>query len=84
MNFGTEEKGHLLSDADVANKLRVSRSWVRAQRFKRRHGLSHELKIDSVMIGSMPRYRQEDVIAWIKDLSPANENRQDNKHGELK
>jgi hypothetical protein len=84
MNFKIEETGHFLNDADVAIWLRVSLSWVRVQRCKRRHGLAHKFDIDPVMIGSMPRYRQEDVIAWINNLSPANDNRRDNKHGELK
>ncbi|MBT5062591.1 MAG: hypothetical protein HOM65_09170 [Verrucomicrobia bacterium] len=74
----------LLNDKRIAELFGVSESWVRVQRYNRRHGLSHELNIDPVMIGSMPRYRHEDVIAWIDSLSPANDNRQDNKHGELK
>jgi hypothetical protein len=73
MYYKTEEPSHFLSDADVAIWLRVSPSWVRVQRYNRRHGLSHKFNIDPVMIGSMPRYRHEDVVAWINSLSPAND-----------
>jgi hypothetical protein len=74
----------LLNDKRIAELLGVSNIWVRGQRCKRRHGLSHEFNIDPIMIGSMPRYRHDDVIAWIKNLSPANDNRQDNTYGETK
>ena len=48
----------------------MSRGWVRKQRFNRRHGLPHVFDIDPVMIGSVPRYRLEDVRAWIEALEP--------------
>ena len=55
----------LINDEDIADLLAVSRSWVRQQRFKRRHGLDHSFDIDPIRIGSLPRYRYEDVIAWL-------------------
>ena len=58
----------LIDDAEIARLLSMSRSWVRKQRFLRRRGLSHVFDIDPVMIGSVPRYRLEDVLAWISAL----------------
>ena len=59
----------LLTDSDIAYMLGLSRSWVRSQRFKRRHGESHVLTIDPVMVGDVPRYRAVDVHAWVQSLS---------------
>ncbi|MBT4885661.1 MAG: helix-turn-helix domain-containing protein [Planctomycetaceae bacterium] len=66
---------YLIGDNEIADLLSVSRSWIRVERHKRRHGQNHKFNIDPVMIGSMPRYRHEDVIAWINNLTPANDNR---------
>ncbi len=63
--------GRLVDDAYVAKRLSISRSWVRKQRFLRRRGLPHVFDIDPVMIGSVPRYRLEDVRAWISALGIA-------------
>ncbi len=63
-----EGSGRLVDDAYVAKRLSISHSWVRKQRFNRRHGLPHVFDIDPVMIGSVPRYRVEDVLAWISAL----------------
>jgi len=64
----------LLDDTEISQSLGVSKSWMRGQRHKRRHGLPHYLTIDPVMIGSMPRYRAEDFAAWIETPKPANDN----------
>lgn len=56
-------------DSAIANLLSMSSSWVRVQRHKRRHGKPHQLDIDPVMIGRCPRYRADDVEAWIARLS---------------
>ena len=64
-----------LNDTAVAEAVCMSPSWVRVQRYKRRKGIPHTLNIDPVMIGSSPRYRVEDVEAFIKGLCPANDNR---------
>jgi hypothetical protein len=45
----------------------MSRSWVRKERFNRRHGLSHFFDVDPIYIGSAPRYRVKDVIHWCKN-----------------
>ena len=63
--------GRLVDDACVAGLLSMSRSWVRKQRFLRRRGRPHVFDIDPVMIGSVPRYRLEDVLAWIRALGIA-------------
>ena len=60
----------LINDAEIARLLSMSRSWVRKQRFNRRHGLPHVFDLDPVLIGSVPRYRIEDVIAWIDSREP--------------
>ena len=58
----------LISDADIAGMLGMSRSWVRKERLNRRRGLPHTLTIDPVMIGSVPRYRQSEVMDWVASL----------------
>jgi hypothetical protein len=79
----TKSDSHqLLNDMDIAGILGVSKPWVRVERFKRRHGESHNFNIDPVMIGSMPRYRIADVHAWIKGLSPDNDNASGTNGGE--
>jgi hypothetical protein len=60
----------LYSDCDLAALLRMSRSWIRKQRMWRRAGLPHVLTIDPVMIGSCPRYRAADIVAWILEKYP--------------
>lgn len=59
----------LLNDGDIATRLRVSKSWVRGQRFKRNHELPHLLAIDPVFIGKCPRYRAAEFEAWFNGLS---------------
>ena len=58
----------LIGDGEVAKLLSMSRSWVRKQRHLKRRELPHVFNIDPVMIGSSPRYRLDDVIAWIEAL----------------
>jgi len=55
----------LYADRDLAERLRISRSWIRKQRMYRKNGLPHCLTIDSVMIGSVPRYRASDFESWL-------------------
>jgi predicted DNA-binding transcriptional regulator AlpA len=61
----------LLRDADIAELLGMSKSWVRKQRMLRRHGADHVLAIDPVMIGSAPRYWWAEVQAWFASLTNA-------------
>ena len=56
----------LINDAGIAHLACMSRSWVRKERFLRRHGQPHVLDLDPIMIGSSPRYRLDEVIAWIE------------------
>lgn len=56
---------YLLDDGKIASRLSVSRSWVRKQRFLRRHDLPHVLDIDPILVGSLPRYRASDIDRWI-------------------
>jgi hypothetical protein len=67
--------GHLISDARIAGLLSVSRSWVRKERFNRRHGLPHTLSIDPIMIGSLPRYKYADILQWIETIRNSNSQR---------
>ncbi len=69
--YGKKNHLQLVNDVEIARLLSVSRSWVRKQRFLRRHGLPHVFDIDPVMIGSLPRYRLEDVRAWISAREPS-------------
>ena len=62
----TEPERILVSDGDIAGFLAISKSWVRKERFCRRHGLKHTLTLDPVMIGRCPRYRLADVQAWLE------------------
>lgn len=57
---------NLIRDADVARLLSISRSWVRKERFNRRHGNPHSFNLDPILIGTAPRYRLTDVVAWIE------------------
>ncbi len=63
------QRSYLLNDADLAAMLRMSRSWVRKERFNRRHGLPHALDVDPVLIGSVPRYRADDISTWLERRS---------------
>ena len=69
-----ENEDCLIGDAKVAAYLAVSCSYVRGQRFKRRHGLPHSFEVDPVYIGTMPRYRLSAVKAWADSLKPSSAN----------
>jgi hypothetical protein len=56
----------LVDDRAIARLLTLSPGWVRKQRFLRRHRLDHIFTVDPVMIGSVPRYKLADVLAWIE------------------
>lgn len=58
----------LLTDKDLAQICGMSPSWVRQQRYRRRHGMDHALTIDPVMIGRCPRYKAQEVEEWISSL----------------
>jgi hypothetical protein len=55
-----------VTDSWLAIQLQMAVSTIRSQRFKRRHGLDHWLDLAPVYIGSKPRYRRTDAIAWLQ------------------
>lgn len=57
-----------LTDKDVARCLNLSPSWVRGQRYKRRHGLPHILDVDARYIGSCARYLRSEIDAFVTSL----------------
>ena len=59
----------LLADREIARALSISPVTNRKQRFDRRHGLPHWFTVDPVMIGSVPRYRQVEIKAWLASLT---------------
>jgi hypothetical protein len=59
------------NDKRLADRLDLSPSWVRKQRWLRRHGKDHVLTIDPVMIGDSPRYKSTDIEAWLQSLGGA-------------
>lgn len=62
------EEPHFLNDGDIAVALRVSKSWVRQQRFKRRRKLPHVLELDPVVLNRAPRYPKVEFDAWLAGL----------------
>ena len=54
-----------VTDAWLADQLQMAVATIRSQRFKRRHGLDHWLDLPTVYIGSKPRYRRSEALAWI-------------------
>lgn len=56
------------TDKDVARLLRMSPSWVRGQRFKRRHNQPYVLDLEPRLIGSSPRYSRAEVEGFIDRL----------------
>ena len=65
-DFNTAGQPCLVNDGAIARLVCMSKSWVRKERFNRRHGLAHTLSLDPLMIGRCPRYRLADVQAWLE------------------
>jgi len=63
-----EKPRRLLTDGMVAEKLGLKPVTVRVQRCHRRSGREHWLSLDWVMVGSRPRYVEEDVDRYIENL----------------
>ena len=75
--MGTDEKksDRLVGDREIAERLSMSPSTVRNQRHRRKHGKSHFLTIEPVMVGGKsPRYWETDVDAFFASLVAANDN----------
>lgn len=58
----------LYNDKDIARILSMSPAWVRGQRAKRLHGEAHILDLTPCYIGRCPRYRKDDVDAFVAAL----------------
>ena len=69
----SDDNTRLVRDSYIAELASMSQSWVRKQRMFRRRGLDHVLNIDPVMLGSSPRYRLADVLAWLTSCSKRGE-----------
>ena len=54
-----------LTDKEVARILSLSASWVRGQRYKRRHGQPCTLDLEPRYIGSCARYVRDEVDAFV-------------------
>ena len=73
--MGTDGKDRLVGDDEVANRLSMSRSWVRRQRSKRRKRQPHVLAIDPIKIGERSvRYLEAELDALVDQLTAANDN----------
>jgi len=57
-----------VSDLWLAQQLHVARSTIRVQRHLRQNGKPHWLELDPIYIGSIPRYRTQDAMAWLRSL----------------
>lgn len=57
------------TDKDIAQKLKLSESWVRGERLKRKRGLPHTLKVDPRYIGTCPRYVRGEIDAFIASIA---------------
>ena len=68
----TQIPNKLINDAQVSDYLSMSRSWIRKERYNRRHNLPHSLTIDPTMVGTSPRYRLSDIEEWMANLSKGN------------
>ena len=58
----------LINDKTVSQMISMSCSWIRRQRMDFMHGDNPIFAVTPVMIGSSPRYRLADVLAWISSL----------------
>ena len=55
-----------VTDAWLADQLQMAVATIRSQRFKRLHGIDHWLGLAPVYIGSKPRYRRTEALAWLQ------------------
>jgi hypothetical protein len=59
------EESEFVTDSWLASQLAMAVATIRSQRFKRLHGHDHWLDIAPVYLGSRPRYRRSEALAWI-------------------
>jgi hypothetical protein len=62
----------LVGDRFIAEHLGMSPEWVRQQRFRRKRNLGHVLQLDPILLGSSPRYKLTEFIAWFEAQTAAN------------
>jgi hypothetical protein len=60
------EDSEFVTDVWLADQLQMAVATIRSQRFKRLHELDHWLDLTPVYIGSKPRYRRSEALAWIQ------------------
>jgi hypothetical protein len=65
-------QSEFVTDAWFAEQLQMAVATIRSQRFKRLHGLDHWLDLAPIYIGSKPRYRRSDAIAWLQSQTTKN------------
>ena len=70
----TDASIQFYNDRQIAGLLAVSVSWVRLQRYNRRHGKPHIFDVDPIPLGSAPRYAKADVDEFMARLSAGKEN----------
>lgn len=54
-----------VTDSWLADQLQMAVATIRSQRYKRLHGLDHWLDLAPIYLGSRPRYRRSEALAWI-------------------
>ena len=54
-----------VTDSWLAYQLQMAVATIRSQRFKRLHGHDHWLDLAPIYLGSRPRYRRSEALAWI-------------------
>lgn len=55
-----------VTDAWLADQLQMAVATIRSQRYKRLHDLDHWLDLAPVYLGSRPRYRRSEALAYIR------------------
>ena len=65
-------QSEFVTDTWLADQLQMAVATIRSQRFKRLHGHDHWLDLAPVYIGSKPRYRRSDAIAWLQSQATRN------------
>ena len=66
------EESEFVTDAWLSRQLQMAVATIRSQRFKRRHGQDHWLDLAPVYIGSKPRYRRSEALAWLRGQTREN------------
>lgn len=62
------EGSAFITDREIAEKLGLTTSWVKKQRYLRKKDEPHQMQIDPIYIGNQPRYRLEDFQNWVSNI----------------